>query len=239
MLSPACRADPVVGGVPRHLTAQHARLQPGQERFGLGERKPDLRERVDDRRPAERDQLRRFHLALVRPRLQPHRPPHHARPRSQASARSISPGQASGLPQVFDAPCRRSGPAGCRGTPPPSPPPDLRPPRGGGDLARALAHRASRRRRGSTAWFGPDPVRVIAADKSWWRSETDIHWRRGLGSGRSAHRGTRWANPPGAHGRSQGRPASCPALCLRRARRRKPPWIRTASRARPTRPRAR
>ncbi len=56
------------------------------------------------RRPADRCQLRRLYRALVRRRLQSHRPPHHARLHSQASARPIIPDQTSYLPQVFDAP---------------------------------------------------------------------------------------------------------------------------------------
>jgi len=32
---PACRTDPVVGRIRRHLAAQHARLQPGQKRLAL------------------------------------------------------------------------------------------------------------------------------------------------------------------------------------------------------------
>ncbi len=102
--NPTLHADPTVGRILRHLTAQHARLQPGQKRLALGKHEADLRERADHRRPAERHQLRRLHLARARPRLQPHRPPHQARPCGQASARPISPGQASHLPQVFDTP---------------------------------------------------------------------------------------------------------------------------------------
>ena len=84
---------------------QHARLQPGQKRLGLGEHEVDLRERADHPWPAKRHQLRRLHLPRARHRLQPHRPLHHAcRPRDQASTRPISPRQASRLPQVFDTP---------------------------------------------------------------------------------------------------------------------------------------
>jgi len=102
---PACRTDPVMGRIRRHLAAQHARLQLGQQRLGLGEHQADLRKRADHPWPAERHQLRRRHLPRARPHFQSHRPLHHAcRLHGQASARPISPRRASRLPQVFDTP---------------------------------------------------------------------------------------------------------------------------------------
>ncbi len=76
---PAFHAGPVMGRILRHLTAQHARLQLGQQRLGLGQHKADLRKRADHRRTADRHQLRRRHLARACPRLQPHRPLRQAR----------------------------------------------------------------------------------------------------------------------------------------------------------------
>jgi len=76
---PASRAGPVISRILRHLPTQHARLQLGQQCFRLGQHKTDLRQRADHPRTAERHQLRRLHLALARPRFQPHRPLHQAR----------------------------------------------------------------------------------------------------------------------------------------------------------------
>ncbi len=105
---PASWAGPAKRRMFRHLAAQHARLQLGQQRLGFGQHEADLRKPADHRRPAERRQLRRRHLPRACPRLQPHRPLHHARrPRGQASDRLISPRQASRLPQAFDTPQRR------------------------------------------------------------------------------------------------------------------------------------
>ncbi len=98
---PMLQGDPVVGRILRNLAAQHARLQLGQQRLALGEHQADLREQgaADHRRPADRHQLRRLHLARSCPRLQPHRSLHHARRlRGQASSRPISPRRATLLP---------------------------------------------------------------------------------------------------------------------------------------------
>jgi len=109
---PAFHAGPVVGRILRHLTAQHARLQLGQKRLGLGQHKADLRKRADHYRTADRRQLRRRHLARACPRLQSHRPLHHAcRPRGQAPDRPIRPRRASHLPQVFDTPAAEAAAA--------------------------------------------------------------------------------------------------------------------------------
>ena len=43
---PACRADPVISRMLRHRTAQHARLQPGQQRLACGEQEAGLRKRA-------------------------------------------------------------------------------------------------------------------------------------------------------------------------------------------------
>jgi len=66
---PAFQADPVMGRIRRHLSAQHARLQLGQQHLGLSEHQADLRKRADHPRPAERHQLRRRHLSRACPRL--------------------------------------------------------------------------------------------------------------------------------------------------------------------------
>jgi len=103
---PAFHAGPVMGRILRHLTAQHARLQLGQQRLGLGQHKADLRQRADHRRTADRRQLRRRHLA--RAVLASSRTVHCIKPapRGQASARPIRPRRASHLPQVFDTPSK-------------------------------------------------------------------------------------------------------------------------------------
>jgi hypothetical protein len=101
---PACRTNPMVGRILRNLTAQHACLQLGQQHLGFGEHQANLRELANYRRPAKRRQLRRLHRPRACRRLQSHRPLHHARPHGQASARPISPRQASRLPQIFDTP---------------------------------------------------------------------------------------------------------------------------------------
>lgn len=102
---PAGRTSPVVGRILRHLATQHARLQLDLKHLGLGKHEANLRQRADHCRPADRHQLRRPHLARACPRLQSHRPLHHAcRPRGQASTRLINLRRASRLPQVFDTP---------------------------------------------------------------------------------------------------------------------------------------
>ena len=102
---PADRTSPVVGRIRRHLAAQHARLQLGQQRPGLSKHEADLRERADHPRSAERHQFRRLHLASTCRRLQLRRPLHRAcRPRGQISARLINLRPASRLPPVFDTP---------------------------------------------------------------------------------------------------------------------------------------
>ena len=59
-----------------HLSANHRHLQPGKQRFRLGEGKPDVVRRGRQHRTGDAYQLLRLHLTLARPCLQPHRPFH-------------------------------------------------------------------------------------------------------------------------------------------------------------------
>ena len=73
-----------------HLSANHRFLQPGKQRFGLCEGKPDVVRRGRQHRTGDAYHLHRLHLAPARLRLQPDRPFHEPLPRSR-SMRVTSP----------------------------------------------------------------------------------------------------------------------------------------------------
>ena len=80
----AIRTNPAAVQIFGHLSANHRFLQPGKQRFGLCEGKPDVIRRGRQHRTADAYHLYGLHLAPARLCLQPDRPFHEPLPRSRS-----------------------------------------------------------------------------------------------------------------------------------------------------------